>query len=483
MPKASSFIERMIPPVLIIVITVILSLGAYKNILNMEEEKCRGILENTADTINHEIEGRFGDNITILKLAANAMVQENRVDSYDAIRAHINAFQPMTIFDRIDVYYPDNTALMQSGERVKLDGERSFETLAAKGEFMSQRMADLKTGEEVIAYSVPVTVQGEIRALMVGVVSCKTMPALFQTRAYDGEAVSCLIDSRDGSFLMDDWHDSLGNLYDMKPRQQLKGYENVDLVEDVRNGKTDVTAYKSAKNGQNSYMYYMPVGMFDWRLLIVVQEQVAFGSLLKLKGTMYTLGMIEAVLLLIYFISTFCTVNQLEKNQREIEEKRRAFERLSYNDTLTMLYNRNKYNQVVEDYQARQPKNMGVAFLDLNGLKQVNDEQGHKVGDMLIQDTARLINTVFPEQTFRIGGDEFVVLAPQLEQSAFQNKMKALRQALQENQIHISAGDAWKSTCGDLTELLREADENMYQEKRRYYESAGNLTGHGIRYV
>ncbi len=131
-------------------------------------------------------------------------------------------------------------------------------------------------------------------------------------------------------------------------------------------------------------MYYTPVGLFDWELLIVVQEQVAFASLMKLKSTLYITGIVEAILLLLYFIWTFITVNQLEKNKQEIEQKRHAFELLSYNDTLTMLYNRNKYNQVVEEYQKQCMENTGVAFLDLNGLKQVNDEQGHKVGDMLL---------------------------------------------------------------------------------------------------
>lgn len=48
------------------------------------------------------------------------MIQEGRVESYNAINEHINDFQKMTIFSRIDVSYPDNTALMQSGEKIKI---------------------------------------------------------------------------------------------------------------------------------------------------------------------------------------------------------------------------------------------------------------------------------------------------------------------------------------------------------------------------
>ena len=170
-------------------------------------------------------------------------------------------------------------------------------------------------------------------------------------------------------FILDNWHKNLGNMFEMKQRKTLKGYENVDLISDVRKAKTGVTAYKSAVNGESSFMYYTPVGIFNWELLIVVQEKVAFASQLQLKRTLIIIGSVEAILLIIYFIWTFFTVSQLEKSKDEIEKRRHEFEMLSYSDTLTGVFNRNKYNQVIEDYQKQNPKNMGVAFFDLNGLK------------------------------------------------------------------------------------------------------------------
>lgn len=63
-------------------------------------------------------------------------------------------------------------------------------------------------------------------------------------------------------------------------------------------------------------------------------------------------------------------------------------------------------------------------------------------------------------------------------------KMETVRQALKEQGINISAGEAWRSRSCDLTALLKEADERMYQEKRKYYESAaGGRDRRGKRYV
>lgn len=231
-------------------------------------------------------------------------------------------------------------------------------------------------------------------------------------------------------FILDNWHKNLGNMFEMKQRKTLKGYENVDLISDVRKAKTGVTAYKSAVNGESSFMYYTPVGIFNWELLIVVQEKVAFASQLQLKRTLIIIGSVEAILLIIYFIWTFFTVSQLEKSKDEIEKRRHEFEMLSYSDTLTGVFNRNKYNQVIEDYQKQNPKNMGVAFFDLNGLKQVNDEQGHKAGDTFIQNAAKYISSVFSDKAFRIGGDEFVILFPNIEENSFTEKMKAVKKSL-----------------------------------------------------
>ena len=473
MSKFSKLIRRMMPPIMIILITAVMSIAAYRSILTSEEERCWNNLQSTADSINNEIDVRFKDNISILKLAANAMVQENRVESYEAITNHLNAFQNMTIFNRIDVIYPDNSVLLQSGDIISLS-ESSFDDIAAQGEHMSVRMTDFYTGKEVIYYSVPVVSNGQTLALLTGVIDCESMPSLFKATAYEGNAFVCIVDYSDGSFIMDDWHDSLGNMFDMKPRETLPGYKNVDLISDVKEAKTGVTAYKSAVNGKGSYMYYTPAGIFNWELLIVVQEQVAFASLAQLKSTLLLLGTVEAVLLLVYFIWTFIMVNQLEKSTIEIEEKRKAFEQLSYNDTLTLLYNRNKYNQVLEEFKTARPHNIGVAFFDLNCLKHVNDEQGHSAGDELLQNTAKLIVSVFPDKTFRIGGDEFVVIAKDIDEQTFCSKIEDLSKMLSDHSISVSIGEAWEDSSNDMKEIFKKADEKMYAEKRQYYEQSGS---------
>lgn len=470
MQRVKKFIKKLILPVLIIAVTVILSVSTYHKVLHMEEEICWDTLEATADNINNEIQIRFKDNIAILKLVANAMIQEGRVESYDAISEHINDFQKMTIFSRIDVIYPDNTVLMQSGEKIKIGDGFSYEEVAAEGEHISNRKTDIENGKEVVYYFVPVEKEGQTLALLVGVIDCESLPDIFKTTAYNGEAFSCLIDYKDGSFIMDDWHEKLGNLYEMKQRKMLKGYEDVDLIDDVSKAKTGAIAYKSAENGKNSYMYYTPVGIFDWELLIVVQEQVAFASVLQLRQIIYLLEFVEIAFLAVYFVWTLITVDQLEKSKEKIEMQKKRFEQLSYSDTLTMTYNRNKYNEEIEKYQGMDHFQVGIALFDLNGLKKINDEQGHRLGDMLIKNTAKHLCSLFENKIYRIEGDEFVVLDPDTTESQFYDDVRAVCKMMNDNNISISVGMTWAEHGKEFNEKIKEADRRMYEQKNAYYQ-------------
>src|SRR5699024_8231948 len=82
--------------------------------------------------------------------------------------------------------------------------------------------------------------------------------------------------------------------------------------------------------------------------------------------------------------------------------------RRSYEDSLTGLYNRNKF--IAQMLYVRHDPNMplGVAYFDINGLKAVNYLFGHREGDNLIRRTARHMADYFGRNTYRIGGDEFV---------------------------------------------------------------------------
>nr|WP_231135044.1 GGDEF domain-containing protein [Motilibacter deserti] len=137
-------------------------------------------------------------------------------------------------------------------------------------------------------------------------------------------------------------------------------------------------------------------------------------------------------------------------------------------DALTGLPNRRAADTelarfVARASRARRP--LTVAVLDVNGLKSVNDQQGHAAGDALLQDAARCWRTALrrEDQLARIGGDEFVVLMPDTDEAAGQQVIARLRASAPSVSVAVGVAEwAEGQTAG---ELLAAADRQMYADK------------------
>lgn len=148
---------------------------------------------------------------------------------------------------------------------------------------------------------------------------------------------------------------------------------------------------------------------------------------------------------------------------------------LSIRDQLTQLYNRTYYEAELERLQALQQP-VAVVVCDVDGLKLVNDTLGHKAGDGLIKTAARLLMDSFPPTATvaRIGGDEFVVLLPNVTTESMRAQVLALYQRVDEHNhrqpghpLFLSTGGVAAKPPFELEEMVSEADNYMYQEKER----------------
>ena len=150
-----------------------------------------------------------------------------------------------------------------------------------------------------------------------------------------------------------------------------------------------------------------------------------------------------------------------------------ALKNLSFVDTLTGIYNRNRFNVDVEALQRKGMTRLGVVCCDLNGLKEWNDRMGHMAGDALIRRAAACIGAAFPGRAYRIGGDEFAVVWPEVEQADFLAAAAEARARLRGAGVDISIGLCWQESACDVWKQYDEADRRMYREKQVYYQQAG----------
>ena len=157
------------------------------------------------------------------------------------------------------------------------------------------------------------------------------------------------------------------------------------------------------------------------------------------------------------------------------KERKACLQYMSYRDMLTTLYNRNRYIQILEGMQAKTVIKTGVAYIDINGLKRVNDLYGHEAGDRLIINTARSMLAILPENAYRVGGDEFVLICFDMDEKVFRSKVRDICDSIAAKRISVSVGVVWEESSSELETMLRRADDLMYAEKKKYYEKHGTM--------
>lgn len=144
----------------------------------------------------------------------------------------------------------------------------------------------------------------------------------------------------------------------------------------------------------------------------------------------------------------------------------RALDDMGQRDNLTGALNRRALKHV---FRQMDPKAVvAVIYADVNGLKKVNDEQGHQAGDELIQKAANAMGVVAGgDRVFRMGGDEFVILFEVKWINEIDGKLAELRKQFDKDDISVALGAAARTDGEDsLDKLLKEADERMYQNKK-----------------
>ena len=181
----------------------------------------------------------------------------------------------------------------------------------------------------------------------------------------------------------------------------------------------------------------------------------------------------------------------LQGVSRDVTELRRlqdSMAALALRDSLTGLANRRLFKELLDADLARTARNglsLAIAFLDLDGLKQVNDTYGHDAGDKVLCETARRLMSIVrgADTVARIGGDEFVIVFEPNDPSS-QNLVQRVDAALAQPidvtpTISVvcpaSIGVADTRTVGsNAAALLAAADEAMYAVKR------ARQTAHGM---
>ena len=191
-----------------------------------------------------------------------------------------------------------------------------------------------------------------------------------------------------------------------------------------------------------------------------------------------------------YCVGLLCFLLQLgrivlHRIRQAIDEQAQLenYKKLAYADSLTRLFNYTAFKYM----KSRWPERTDWTYIvmDVNWLKQTNDQYGHRAGDELLCCAARCIREAFyrAEDCFRIGGDEFAVIAAATDEDAVKAAVETLRRlcaewdAKEAYPVSIAVGYAMQAgRTMTADELFMEADAAMYRNKAEIKKAVGGIS-------
>jgi diguanylate cyclase (GGDEF)-like protein len=173
--------------------------------------------------------------------------------------------------------------------------------------------------------------------------------------------------------------------------------------------------------------------------------------------------------------------DELDQKNRELEVANKRLRKLSITDGLTGLFNHRHVHELLRDEWERSLRSgepVGVAMLDLDRFKSINDTYGHPTGDVVLYETARIISETAREidMVGRYGGEEFIAILPNTDEDAAAHFAERVREAVEahlyrdeENEIRMTVSCGVASAPLEGTDspeaLLKMADEALYSAK------------------
>ncbi|MBR5152486.1 MAG: GGDEF domain-containing protein [Clostridia bacterium] len=184
----------------------------------------------------------------------------------------------------------------------------------------------------------------------------------------------------------------------------------------------------------------------------------------------------EILLILAVFIIILLTVSLLTvtyKNHTYIKELHKFDDAenwyiLAFNDELTGIYNRNAYNRdVLEIENSTTKENCWIIIFDIDNFKNINDTKGHLEGDRVLRLIAKKLLSVFSSKeytVYRIGGDEFSVIAKNISRKQLTDSLFKFREVFKAGgEVKVSMG--YSVIENNVKSSFADADEMLYAVK------------------
>lgn len=169
----------------------------------------------------------------------------------------------------------------------------------------------------------------------------------------------------------------------------------------------------------------------------------------------------------------------------DITDRKQAEERMSYislHDMMTGLYNRVFFDEELARLEKSRIRPITIVVCDMDNLKQINDQFGHKAGDIALQNIANILQNCFREEDIvaRIGGDEFSIILPHVGSELAERIISRIDTCIRQHntqcntkeKLGLSTGYCTAGKDDSLLDAFKTADNAMYSQKENKKESS-----------
>lgn len=311
--------------IIMIIVLSVLFVSAYIQSSSIIRQRSLSRMEEGVNTVIEEITGKLSRDSKILNSAANILSTAESFDT-ETMKEAMTAFSPLMETMKMNILMPDNTVISANGNAMDGSNSISFDKEAPLGEHVSNRMSSIIDDNTLILrHFVPIIKNGKTVALLFGVTRLSELPKIMNIdNIYNASASVFIIDTENGDFIMDTWHESLGNIKDFKMRK-TRGKNSWDNnLQKLMNRETGYIEYKSQKSNEWTYLYYSPAKINQWTIAVSVPEKEAFQSVYAIRRVWLIIASLAVIAVAIYYLWVRKNAKQVINNaveQAVLEEK------------------------------------------------------------------------------------------------------------------------------------------------------------------
>ena len=253
-------------------------------------------LEATAEQFAADLKNNVERDMMQLELIAGMLAEHEDLESNEAVR-HMKSYKQRGLVVSVGMLVPDRQMVFSDDRFITWQEKPVFQQEVEKAPYLSDRCRLGESGEYFVYLTVPIVKSGETKGILYGFIPAQELEKRLSSKAFDGNAQEYIIDAKDGTILMDTWHDTLGNVYDgSMARRVTGGYSKEEWMENIKAGKPCYLVSHSRKADEDFYVYSVPVSLNRWAVLLTVPESVAFEDAEQIRRILYVLGAVDSIL-------------------------------------------------------------------------------------------------------------------------------------------------------------------------------------------